>query len=141
MQTPAQPSSFRQAKNPRPTGVTVVGIIVIIGGIFGLFRAIPILISNPTTTQLVLASVVVLFSILAFAIGPGLLMSKNWAWTFAVGFYAVSIPLGIIEVFIGGNVNFIIGGIIRAIIGIIFVYYLMRSSAKLNFKYDLKIIL
>ena len=125
-----QPSQQSSKQSPaRPTGVTVVGVIAILGGIFGLLGALPILVGTPTMTEMILASTVVIFSIIAFGIGGGLLSGRSWAWMVAIAFYAISIPLGLAETVAGGSTG-LLGGAIRTVVSIAFLYYLMKPRVK-----------
>ncbi|HZD11921.1 MAG TPA: hypothetical protein VE177_00175 [Candidatus Binatus sp.] len=127
---PSPPGSSVPGQKPsKPTGVTVIGVIAVLGGLLGLFGAIPVLMNTPTSLQAVLGSIVVVFSFLAFGVGAGLIRGLSWAWRFAVVFYAVAIPLGIAEIVLGGSVG-LIGGVIRTVVGLVFLYYLMRPSVK-----------
>jgi len=111
----------------------VVGVIAILGALLGLVGALPVLLGSPTSLELALGSLVVIFSILGFAVGGGLLTrSAHGAWMFAIVFYTVSVPLGILEIAAGGNTG-LLGGIIRTVVGILFVYYLARPAVKSYF--------
>lgn len=137
MESTKRPSNENK---PRPTGVTVVGVIAILGALLGLFGALPVLLGRPTALELALGSLVVVFSILGFAVGGGLLFrAARGVWMFAVVFYILSIPLGIFEIVAGDvtggmtGMTSLTGGTIRTLVGIVFVYYLMRPGVKSYF--------
>lgn len=138
----------------RPIGVTIIGILDILGGLiflaagFGLFVAIPIIASNPDQFSIsssslafklltsglgyALAGGSVTLGIAGIVIGVGLLKGKQWAWKAAVAIAFISVALDIIMVVVSASTNLtssVIGWIIYAVI----LYYLYRPHVKAYF--------
>ena len=129
----------------RPTGVTIIAILNIIGGIIMLIGGVAlvaagsILPSIPMTTgelsgvpawlvgtgAIAIGIIVLVLGILSFIVAYGLLKGAGWAWSLTVILSIVSIVLNAISVATG---NF--GGIISIIISAIILYYLYRPHVK-----------
>jgi hypothetical protein len=114
----------------RPLGVTIIGVIAFIGGLFGLVGGASV-ISGAAPEPLILGVVVVIFAFLGLALGIGFLRGKGWAWTLGVLIYVLSLPLGAAEVTLGGTGSF--GGVVRVVVGLLILYYLTRPHVKAFF--------
>jgi uncharacterized membrane protein len=138
----------------RPTGVTVIGILTIIGGIVMLFAGMtlvtlaavaPILplsdgqinsqLANTgmSTEMLGIISSATggLFLILGIAslvVAYGLFKAKKWAWTTSVVLSFISIAMGIVSIATGN-----IGAIVSIAISGLILYYLYRPHVKAYF--------
>ncbi len=122
MATPSKPA--------RPLGVTIFAIIAFIGGIFGFLGGAMVL-TGSTPEPLWLGYIVIIFAVLGLALGYGFFQGMGWAWMTGLVVYILSIPLGLYEISLGGAG--MIGGIIRVVIGLIVIYYLMRTQVKAFF--------
>jgi|SRR5215218_1033111 len=104
----------------RPTGVTIIAILNIIGGIIMLFGAIALII---------IGWIFVVIAIVSFVVAYGLLKGRGWAWTLTVVLSIISIVLNAISIAAGN----IIASIINIIISGIILYYLYRPHVKAYF--------
>ena len=112
-------------KMERPLGVTVIAILVVIGGIMSLFGGISLVIvgallstsfTDVSTTSPIIGS---LFGVLSAALGAvllvvgvgyvimsyGLLKGKGWAWTITIILTLIGIAINIIYAITGGVSN------------------------------------
>jgi len=142
----------------RPTGVTIIAILSIIGGITMLFGGITLVaagtilpslppsafqngnLTEPNVnlsgippsfiggTAIAIGSAVIAIGIVSFIVAYGLLKGMRWAWTVTVVLSIVSIALNAISIATGN-----IGGIVSIIISGIIVYYLYRPHVKAYF--------
>ena len=117
-----------QPATKRPTGVTIIAIVVAAGGILSLFGGSSRL-AGMGTGPVELAYIVTIFGVLGLALGAGFYTGAKWAWMAGIIIYVISIGLGIAEILYGGNVG-LIGGIIRTIAGIVIPVYLTRPGPK-----------
>lgn len=147
-----------QPKPPRPTGVTILGVLAILGGIAGLFGGVVLiglgiligtLLAGEISNQLALAGypglsgleaglvgtvitvlgvVVLIMGILYLAVGIGFFGGKGWAWTLGVIVSVIGVVLAIIQIAFGSY-----GSVLSLIIGGLILYYLMRPHVKTFF--------
>ncbi len=116
-----------QPKPNRPTGVTVLAILEILGGLAGLgFGAA--LIGNVSTLRSALGALALIFGILALVLGIGFLGGKGWAWTLGIVVGVLNIITSLVQTAIG-----FYNSIIGIIFPIIIIYYLMRPHVKAFF--------
>jgi hypothetical protein len=126
----------------RPTGITVIAILMIIGGIILLFTGIaPLSIgtlisidSDSSTTQLGLliaigGLVLVALGIASFIVSWGLLKGKGWARTITLIISIIAIIFAIVTLISSEDLIHIIEIIIYGII----IYYLYTKKVKLFF--------
>ncbi|HEY7733202.1 MAG TPA: hypothetical protein VIB07_00245 [Nitrososphaera sp.] len=128
----------------RPTGVTIIAILNIIGGIIMLVGGLvlvaagSILPSLSTNTDLsgvpawligtaaiAVGIILIILGIISFIVAYGLMKGMSWAWTLTVVLSIIGIVLNAISLASG---NF--GGIISIIISAIILYYLYRPHVK-----------
>jgi hypothetical protein len=135
----------------RPTGVTVIAILIIIGGILLLLAGIAGVVVGSLfiSSQIIgLGFVIIGAIILAVGIGYlvvsyGLLKGKRWSWTITVIllFIGIAIDVGSIIIFGSFAINmdtssFLTtnsGSIAGIIISVIILYYLYRPHVKSYF--------
>jgi hypothetical protein len=98
----------------RPLGVTILGILLIIGGISLLFHF------HPVSFALAIAN---------FILAWGLLSGKGWAWFITVILAIISIIFAIVSMVMGNYEE----GIATVIIEGIILYYLFRPNVKAYF--------
>ncbi len=139
-------------KPPRPTGVTVLGVLEILGGILllaggALLLALGAIVgsssfasqypnlagySTGTLSALFYALGIygLVFGIIALVVGIGFFSGRGWAWTLAIVFGIIDIVITIVEIVIGFSSP---TGIFGVIIQIIIIYYLTRPHVKAYF--------
>jgi zinc-ribbon domain len=116
-----------QPKPKRPTGVTVLAILEILGGLAGLGTG-ALLIGNASTLYSAFGGLALVFGILSLILGVGFLGGKGWAWTLGIVIGVLSIIRSLAEAAIG-----FYGDIVGIIFPIIIIYYLMRPHVKAFF--------
>jgi hypothetical protein len=142
----------------RPTGVTIIAILNIIGGIIMLLGGITLVaagtilpslppsafqngnLTEPNVnlsgiplsffggTAIAIGGVLIAIGIVSFIVAYGLLKGMGWAWTVTLVLSIISIALNAISI-ASGN----IGGIVSIIISGIIIYYLYRPHVKAFF--------
>jgi hypothetical protein len=136
-----------QPKPKRPTGVTVLAVLDILGGIAGigvgaLLIGVAALASSSLATQYpalgtisgissilyALGALSLILGILAIILAIGFLGGRGWAWTLGIVVGVISIIVSIAELAIGFSTN-----VIGIIFQIIIIYYLMRPHVKAFF--------
>ena len=134
----------------RPTGVTIIAILIIIGGILLLLAGIAgVVVGSLSISQIIgLGFVIIGAIILAVGIGYlvvsyGLLKGKRWAWTITVVLLFIGIAINVVSIIIFGYFTFDTdtssfltsnsGSIAGIIISVIILYYLYRPHVKSYF--------
>ncbi len=112
----------------RPLGVTVIGAIAVVGGLFGILGGLTAL---SGAEPAILGAVVLVFAFFGFLLGWGFLAGRGWAWALGILVYVLSLPLGLAEISLGGAGSF--GGGVRVVLGLLILYYLMRPHVKAFF--------
>lgn len=133
--------------NQRPTGVTILAILQIIGGIISLCFGLSSLFfgglmvaSDAAATAgkeidmgpiMLAAGVIALISgVIGLIAGYGLFTLKGWGWTLAVVFAIANIISNLLGLFQGVN---IVGAIVGIVISGLILYYLNTSTVKRAF--------
>lgn len=124
----------------RPLGVTILAILDILVGIFGLLAGVAViglsvLIDTSallgtgggilTGLGLIIGGVIVVFSLIWLAVGFGFLNGKGWAWSLGMVFSVLSI-LGAIAFTALGSYGSIVGVVLWGVM----IYYLTRTRVK-----------
>jgi len=133
----------------RPTGVTIIGILIIIGGILLLLAGIAgVVVGSLSISQIIgLGFVIIGAIILAVGIGYlivsyGLLKGKRWALTITVVLLFIGIAINVVSIIFGSfAINMDVssfltansGSIAGIIISVIILYYLYRPHVKSYF--------
>ena len=134
----------------RPTGVTIIAILIIIGGILLLLAGIAgVVVGSLSISQIIgLGFVIIGAIILAVGIGYlvvsyGLLKGKKWSWTITVVLLFIGIVINVVSIIILGYFTFDTdtssfltsnsGSIAGIIISVIILYYLYRPHVKSYF--------
>ena len=134
----------------RPTGVTIIAILIIIGGILLLLAGIGgVAVGSLFISQIIgLGFVIIGAIILAVGIGYlvvsyGLLTAKRWAWNITVILLFIGIAINVVSIIIFGYFTFDTdtssflttnsGSIAGIIISVIILYYLYRPHVKSYF--------
>jgi hypothetical protein len=126
----------------RPTGITVISILVIIGGLILLFTGISPLVIGPlisidsdySTSSLgflitIGGLVLVILGIASLIVSWGLLKGKRWARTITLIISFIAIIFAIISLVSSGELTHVISIIIYGII----IYYMFTDKVKLFF--------
>ena len=134
----------------RPTGVTIIAILIIIGGILLLLAGIAgVAVGSLSISEIIgLGFVIIGAIILAVGIGYlvvsyGLLKGKKWSWTITVILLYIGIAINVVSIIIFGYFTFDTdtssflttnsGSIAGIIISVIILYYLYRPHVKSYF--------
>lgn len=132
----------------RPTGVTIIAILNIIGGIIGVIGGIALVILGPIFPSafeqgsemsglpaaafgalgIGIGGILFALGIFSFIVAYGLWTGKGWAWTLTVVLAIISIALNAVSL---ASANF--GAIISIIIDGIILYYVYRPHVKAYF--------
>lgn len=134
----------------RPTGVTIIAILNIIGGILMLIGGIALVTIAAVLPEAFeqgmgsgmsdmsagmygalgvgMGGIILVLGIISFIVAYGLWKGKSWAWTLTVVLSIISIALNAISI---ASANF--GGIINIIISAVILYYLYRPHVKAYF--------
>lgn len=128
----------------RPTGVTIIAVLTIIGGIIALIVGIALVALAPLLSQLnvsdgsntfndsifmgMLGALLIVLGIASFVVAWGLLKGKGWAWIVAIILSIISIATSIISLVAGQG-----GSVGSIIINGVILYYLNRSNVKSYF--------
>jgi len=125
-------------KPRRPTGVTIIAVLEILGALVMLSICALALIAGEAAVGLglgllpglvaVLGAVMLILAIVMLGVAWGLWTGKGWAWTLAVVFIVLGIIVGVAQMIAGGY-----HGILTLIIQVIIVYYLFRPNVKTYF--------
>ena len=151
-------SILQATPKSRPTGVTIIAILNIIGGVTMLVGGILLVVAGTFLSSLppsafqngnltgsgmylsgiapsflgggavVIGGVIIAIGIVSFIVAYGLLKGMGWAWIVTVVLSIISIALNAISI-VTGN----IGGIVSIIISGIILYYLYRPHVKAYF--------
>lgn len=143
-------TSFQLQPN-RPTGVTIIAILNIIGGIIMLIGGIALVAIGtflPNALEqgmgpgmgpgmstgmfgalgVAMGGIILALGIFSFIVAFGLWTGKSWAWTLTVVLSVISIALNAISL---ASANF--GGVVSIIISAVILYYLYRPHVKVYF--------
>jgi uncharacterized membrane protein (DUF2068 family) len=131
----------------RPTGVTILAVIQLIGGALSLLFGISSLffgglmvVSDAAATAgseiemgpiLLLAGVLAIISgVIGLLAGYGLFTLKGWGWTLAMLFAVINIIQNVLSLIQGANIA---GAIVGIVISGLIIYYLNQSNVKRAF--------
>jgi len=119
----------------RPLGVTIIGILWIIGGLLMLLAglglaALGAVIAGPIggVVGLALGFVLIIIGIIEILLGIGCFKAWGWVWTVGVIITIISLVMGIITLFSDW-----MSGLISIIISAIILWYLFQANVKAYF--------
>ncbi len=126
---PTPTTGYSAPSGDRPLGVTILGILQILGGIFSIIAgfgliAIAALMIGMELLFMVIGAVTLVLGIVALIVGWGLYTMKSWAWMIAIILNIINIILAIYPSF----------NIISMIIPIIIILYLNQADIKSRFR-------
>jgi hypothetical protein len=125
----------------RPTGVTILGVIAIIGGVlqilgwlgfFGmktsLFPAMTGVLATTSTAMLTTIGVVsVLLGVVAIVVGFGALGLRSWAWTSGVTLFGIDLVFSVAIMLLG---SIAAGTLVSALVSIVALAYLYTHDVR-----------
>jgi len=116
----------------RPLGVTILGILWIIGGLFAIFGGVIggaiLSVAGFGGLGAALGVTAFIIGIIDLLLGIGCFKAWSWVWIVGVIFSAISILIGIVSLFTTGF-SALLGIVIAAII----LYYLFQPQVKAYF--------
>src|SRR5437762_13688505 len=123
-----------QTTSARPTGVTIIAVLALIGGVLGILGSLLLILVSAATLSgglFIYAILTLILSVGELAFGIGAWSLRPWACTLGVAIEIVSVVLSILAVILGWGT---IGGvIISIIIAAIILYYLLTPPIKAAF--------
>jgi len=110
----------------RPTGVTILAILTILGGVFLLIFAAILLAASSfvflSSGMLVgIGAALVVFALISFGVAYGMWTGAKWAWW-------LGIIVAILDI-----ISIISFNVIGLIVGLVMLYYLTRAHVKVWF--------
>ncbi len=126
---PTPTTGYSAPSGDRPLGVTILGILQILGGIlsivagFGLI-ALAALMTGFELLFMAIGAVTLVLGIVGLIVGWGLYTMKSWAWMIAIILNIINIILAIYPSF----------NIMSMIIPIIIILYLNQADIKSRFR-------
>lgn len=124
----------------RPVGVTIIGVLGIIGGVLGIIGSLTVIGVGGLATAagagvvgagaMAVGVIYLIFSILQLIFAIAFLSLKTWAWWGMLVLLAVSIVLAIIGMGVNG---FASSSLIGIIIDVLLIVYLYRKDVKAAF--------
>jgi drug/metabolite transporter (DMT)-like permease len=138
-----------ETKRQRPTGVTIVAILIIIGGILFLLAGIGTVTLGALFFQEIIAVVFAIIGAILLAVGIGylvvsygLLKGREWAWTITIILLFIGIGIDIVSIVYGSfviNMDIVTfltsnsGSFVSLAISVLILYYLYRPHVKSYF--------
>ncbi|MGD2050218.1 MAG: hypothetical protein PVH03_12000 [Chloroflexota bacterium] len=117
--------------NERPTGVTIIALLVIIGGILGIVGGLVAFLGangNPTLVGVGIGTLIV--AVAQLIVGIGLWTLQKWAWLLSVIVLGIRVVGDLVLIFAGGNV---IAAIVNLVITAVLLWYLFRPNVQQAF--------
>ncbi|VFJ13437.1 hypothetical protein [Candidatus Nitrosocosmicus franklandus] len=111
-------------QNYRPFGVTIIAVLLAIGGVGSLLSGITVLALIPLLGILV-AGVFFVIGLAYFAVAYGLWIGANWAWIITLVLCGIAILVGIGSIVIGH-----VGSLFLIVLNGIVIYYLYQPNVK-----------
>ena len=115
----------------RPLGVTIIGILWIIGGILGLLAGAGFMAMGTVffgAFGLLFGAIFIVIGIIEIVLGYGCFQAWPWVWTVGVILTAISLLMGIVSIFTSGA-----GALLSIVISAIILYYLFQPHVKTYF--------
>ena len=114
-------------QNYRPFGVTIIAILLAIGGIGSLLSGLTVLALVPIL-GIILAGVFFIIGLAYFAVAYGLWAGTRWDWIVTLILCGIAIIVGIGSIVIGH-----VGSLFLIVINGIVIYYLYQQNVKAYF--------
>jgi uncharacterized membrane protein (DUF2068 family) len=128
----------------RPTGVTLLGVLFVIGGAFALNNGLELNGSPLTPSQksalvegsrpvlIALGATLIPLGIASLAVAYGLFKAKRWAWSIAIVLSGILLAINVISL-VTGNMSAIISNVVGIAINGIVLYYLSSKNVRQYF--------
>lgn len=117
--------------NSRPTGVTIIALLVIIGGVLGVAGGlIGILGTDASSTVVGVGISTVIVAAIQLFVGLGLWTLQRWAWLLAVIVLGLRVIVDLVAIFTGGE---LITVIVNLVITFVLLWYLYRPNVQQAF--------
>jgi len=110
-----------ESQEHRPLGVTIIAILMVIGGLIFLASGLVLLLIG---VGIILLALGIAYMVMAYGLWKG----KGWAWTITLILSAIGIILAIVSI-ATGNVTAIVSAVIQGVV----IYYLFRPNVRLFF--------
>ena len=127
---------WRQILDKRPIGITIIGVLQVVGGLTGSFLGLATLVLLSEPISLFIGSVVYLISLALLivslfylVVGWGFLSAQGWAWVVGILLNILGVVLAIAAVASGSTVS----GISGLIVNLIILSYLSKRSVRVYF--------
>ncbi len=124
-----------QSRPPRPAGITIIAIMVILGGVIGLLVSLAILgfsalLATVGATSIgsigaIIGGVFLFFSLLWLAVGIGFLSGKGCAWTLGMIVTVLSLLGSVSAIGVGQS-----GGVLGLVFWGLLIYYLTLPTGE-----------
>jgi hypothetical protein len=111
-------------QNYRPFGVTIIAILLAIGGVGSLLSGLTILALIPVL-GILLAGVFFIIGLAYFAVAYGLWSGASWAWIVTLLLCGIAIIVGIGSIVVGH-----VGSLFLIIVNGLVIYYLYQPNVK-----------
>ena len=121
-------------KPPRTRGVTALGILAVLIGLFGIGGGTGLLLNANTILASLDALLAVVIGILYVAAGIGFFRGKGWAWTMGIIVSIVSLIVSIVE-----HPAAHAYGIPGAVVAVVVIYYLTRPNVRIFFGREINV--
>ena len=148
----------------RPDGITVIAILIIIGGIFLITGGISLMglgavlsmtseniiqsndisgdltqLASLGTIPLAIGAVLLILGIAYLVVSYGLLKAKAWAWVITIIVTIIGLIIQIISAIIAGSItSSVLYGLVSHIVGIfisgVIIYYMFRPNVKAYYR-------
>jgi hypothetical protein len=118
-------------KGARPTGITILAVLEILGGLALLLGGAGLAIVGAVLGSGLVAALgglSVILGLVSFVVAYGLWTGRPWAWTIALVLGGINVLLGIVSIASGGY-----GSVFGLLISLIIIYYLTRPHVRVYF--------
>ena len=116
----------------RPLGITILGILWILGGLMWLVAAFVggavLTIAGLEAIGAIIGVVLFIIGIVDIFLGIGCFMGWSWVWIIGVIFMAINILIGLVTLF-----SDLVTGLVSIIISAIILWYLFQPQVKTYF--------
>lgn len=121
------------AQGDRPLGVTIIGILFILGGIFaligGALGGLALSVLGGGILGILFGGILAIVGIVYIILGIGCFKGWGWVWTLAVIFAIVGIILQIVSLAMTGMAA-LTASIVGILIDVVILWYLFQENVK-----------
>lgn len=116
--------------NERPTGVTIISLLIIVGGALGIIGGLLAVLSSDDSALAGVGIGTLIVAVAQLVVGIGLWTLQKWAWTLAILVLGIRIVVDLVAVFLGGNLLTVI---VSLVINGVLLWYLFRPNVQRAF--------